>query len=71
MAKISFIISDENDRQLLEIQKRYKISKSDSVRRGIEMLHDYLIKDVQPEKSEAGKITVPAEEPKAEAEGEA
>ena len=71
MPKISFIVSEENDRQLLEIQKRYKISKSDSVRRGIEMLHDYLINDVQPEKSEAGKITVPAEEPKVEAGGEA
>jgi hypothetical protein len=56
MAKISFIISDENDRQLLEIQKRYKISKSDSVRRGIEMLHDYLINDVQPEESKAGNL---------------
>ena len=68
MAKISFIISDENDLQLLEIQKRYKISKSDSVRRGIEMLHDYLINDVQPAESEAGKVTVSAEEPKAEGE---
>ena len=68
MAKISFIISDENDRQLLEIQKRYKISKSDSVRRGIEMLHDYLINDVQPEASEARKITKPVEESKAEGE---
>lgn len=68
MPKISFIVSEKNDRQLSEIQKRYKISKSDSVRRGIEMLHDYLINDVQPEDSEAGKLTVPAEEPKVEGE---
>ncbi len=56
MAKISFIISDENDRQLLEIQQKYSISKSDAVRRGIAMLHDYLLSNIQPEDSKTGKI---------------
>lgn len=62
MAKISFIISEENNQQLLEIQKQYSISKSDSVRRGIEMLHDYLIKNVQPEDSKVGKVPAKAKD---------
>jgi hypothetical protein len=53
MPKISFLITDEDNAKLLEINKKYKLGKSDQVRRGIRMLHDYLIKDIeQPTTSE-------------------
>jgi hypothetical protein len=56
MPKITFIISEENNAQLLEIQRRYGLAKTDSVRRGIALLFDYLVKDVQPEASVHVKV---------------
>ena len=46
MPKISFLITDDDNKKLDAIQLRYKLGKSDQVRRGIRMLHDYLINDV-------------------------
>ncbi len=46
MPKISFLITDEDNEKLVEISQKFKLGKSDQVRRGIRMLHDYLIKDV-------------------------
>ncbi len=46
MPKISFLISDEDNEKLVEISNKFKLGKSDQVRRGIRMLHDYLIKDI-------------------------
>ena len=46
MPKISFLISDEDDKKMVEISEKYKLGKSDQVRRGIRMLYDYLINDV-------------------------
>jgi len=54
--KITFIITEENREQLEEIQRKFGLAKSDSVRRSIEMLHDYLIKDKQPKESTAGSV---------------
>lgn len=64
MPKITFIISEENNQQLAEIQQRYGLAKTDSVRRGISLLYDYLIKDVQPEDS--GHVKVEPKPDKAE-----
>lgn len=46
MPKISFLITDEDNDKLVEISNKFKLGKSDQVRRGIRMLHDYLIKDI-------------------------
>lgn len=62
MPKITFNISEDNNRQLEAIQKEFGLAKSDSVRRGIELLHDFLIKDIQPADAEAGKVTKVAKE---------
>ena len=56
MPKFNFIIAEENQRQLDEIMAKYHISKSDAIRRGISLLHDYLVKDIEPAKSEALKV---------------
>jgi hypothetical protein len=57
MPKISFLITDEDNEKLLEISKKFRLGKSDQVRRGIRMLHDYLIKDIeQPTTAEIAEI---------------
>lgn len=63
MPKISFLITDEDNEKLMEISAKYKLGKSDQVRRGIRMLHDYLIKDIaQPTTTIEEKDTKKAEE---------
>jgi hypothetical protein len=62
--KGNFTITEEHDQKLSEIKKAYGLSKSDSVRRAIDMLHDYLMKDTQPEDSKAGKVEKKADEAK-------
>lgn len=47
--KRNTLIFDPVTRQRLEaIQAQYGLSLSDSARRGIEMLHDYLVLDIMP-----------------------
>ena len=59
--KHNFSLDPIHDKQLLEIQKKFGLCKSDSVRRGIELLYDYLINDKQPEDSKAAQIENKAE----------
>ena len=62
MPKITFTISDENNVQLETIRKEFGLAKSDSVRRGIELLHDYLINNIQPDDAKASKVARAAKE---------
>ena len=48
--KHNFSISEKNKQQLEEIQRRFGLGNSDSVRRGIDMLHGFLCRDLKPTK---------------------
>lgn len=46
--KKMFCTDDATEKRITELQNRFKLNRSDIARRGIEMLHDYLINDKLP-----------------------
>lgn len=49
----TYLVNTEVEAKLAEIQAKFGLNKSDSVRRAVAMLHDYLINDkVPPQKIE-------------------
>ena len=59
--KNNFTLEEKHNEMLVEIQKEFGLCKSDSVRRAIELLHDYLIKNIQPENSKSAEISAKVE----------
>lgn len=59
--KHNFSLEPSHDKKLLEIQRKFALCKSDSVRRAIDLLYDYLINDIQPENSTATQVETKAE----------
>lgn len=43
-----FVSNPDTETKLDELTKRYNLSRSDLVRRGVELLHDYLMKNTVP-----------------------
>lgn len=62
--RATFLINKGIDEKLVRLEKDYGLNKSDSVRRGVELLHDYLISNVKPRKSKAVELPVEDVPPK-------
>jgi hypothetical protein len=45
----TYLVNVEVEAKLAEIQAKFGLNKSDSVRRAVVMLHDYLINDKLPQ----------------------
>lgn len=67
--KKMFCIDDDTERLILEIQFKYRINRSDIVRRGIHMLNDFLIHDKLPEPVVQSSEFTEAEKSRAKSEG--
>ena len=62
--RATFLINKSIDEKLVRLEKDYGLNKSDSVRRGVELLHDYLIENVKVRKSKAVELPVEDAPPK-------
>lgn len=54
--KSNFMITEGHDRKLQKIERRFGLAKSDTVRRAIDLIYDYLCNDKQPADSEAVRL---------------
>jgi hypothetical protein len=47
----TYLVSPDTIRQLQEIEEKFHLNKSDSVRRGVDMVYNYLILGKSPKES--------------------